>query len=383
MDTSSREARPHVVVWALGKPREGRALDAAEAAQILDLIAEAGTPVVMFTDVDPTERADLAELVRRGTRLGLRVAVTPAPHARITDDDLLDLGDAGLARLSVVIDGLDAAQHAAGRGSGGSVDHAFALLRRARELGIATQADTLVTLANLDDLVAFAHRLAALDVEVWNVSLPVDDRLDPETFEEVLRGLVDVAEWAPFEVKTTAAPQFRRALVERRRARAGVELGRGRLEALGARARQEGRPIDDGDGLLFIDAGGLVFPGPSLLIECGDARRDDPLVVYREHPLLRRLRDHAARLGKCGRCEFGILCGGCRARAFCTSGDVMSSDPSCGHRPIASSRSSSDAAPAVSQTRNLRARAEVARGARSASRARERVKVIGARTPRG
>jgi radical SAM protein with 4Fe4S-binding SPASM domain len=50
--------------------------------------------------------------------------------------------------------------------------------------------------------------------------------------------------------------------------------------------------------------------------------------VYRDHPLLRKIR--AAEFGgRCGRCEFRELCGGSRARAYATTGDPLAEDPAC------------------------------------------------------
>jgi hypothetical protein len=37
--------------------------------------------------------------------------------------------------------------------------------------------------------------------------------------------------------------------------------------------------------------------------------------------------------GRCGACELKGLCGGCRARAYGATGDVMAEDPLCTHVP--------------------------------------------------
>jgi hypothetical protein len=37
--------------------------------------------------------------------------------------------------------------------------------------------------------------------------------------------------------------------------------------------------------------------------------------------------------GRCGACELNGLCGGCRARAYGATGDVMAEDPLCTHVP--------------------------------------------------
>jgi hypothetical protein len=39
--------------------------------------------------------------------------------------------------------------------------------------------------------------------------------------------------------------------------------------------------------------------------------------------------------GRCGRCEYRLLCGGCRARALAASGDCLGEDPSCTYEPPA------------------------------------------------
>ena len=44
-----------------------------------------------------------------------------------------------------------------------------------------------------------------------------------------------------------------------------------------------------------------------------------------------RQRDHLG--GRCGPCELSSLCGGCRARAYGMTGDVMAEDPLCTHQP--------------------------------------------------
>jgi hypothetical protein len=54
--------------------------------------------------------------------------------------------------------------------------------------------------------------------------------------------------------------------------------------------------------------------------------------VWRDAPLVAALR--AGQLeGKCGRCEYRALCGGCRARALALEGSYLAADPSCVYEP--------------------------------------------------
>jgi len=46
-----------------------------------------------------------------------------------------------------------------------------------------------------------------------------------------------------------------------------------------------------------------------------------------------QLRDLNQLKGRCGRCEFKELCGGCRCRAYAAYGDYLQEDPACTYQP--------------------------------------------------
>jgi radical SAM protein with 4Fe4S-binding SPASM domain len=55
--------------------------------------------------------------------------------------------------------------------------------------------------------------------------------------------------------------------------------------------------------------------------------------IWRDSPLFRQLRDPGAIKGKCGVCEYKTICGGCRARAYETTGDYLEAEPYCIYQP--------------------------------------------------
>ncbi|GGN72842.1 hypothetical protein GCM10010112_41620 [Actinoplanes lobatus] len=62
--------------------------------------------------------------------------------------------------------------------------------------------------------------------------------------------------------------------------------------------------------------------------------RDQPLTdIYRSSSLFTALRDPDRLGGRCGVCEFRTVCGGSRARAYATTGDVFAEEPTCSYRP--------------------------------------------------
>jgi len=45
-----------------------------------------------------------------------------------------------------------------------------------------------------------------------------------------------------------------------------------------------------------------------------------------------KLRDFSAYEGSCGKCEYIDICGGCRARAYYYTGNLMAEEPWCFRR---------------------------------------------------
>jgi AdoMet-dependent heme synthase len=77
---------------------------------------------------------------------------------------------------------------------------------------------------------------------------------------------------------------------------------------------------------------GRLTPCPYLPEVAGDLRTQSFADVWFGSPLLRALRDREPG-GKCGSCEYRRVCGGCRARAFALTGDVLGPDDSCAYEP--------------------------------------------------
>ncbi len=306
---------------------------------MLGSVAAMGAPLMVLTGGDPAKRPDLVELVRHGSGLGLRVALTPSATPLVTRELLIELRDAGLARLAVSLDGASRGLHDGFRGVEGSHARTFEILRCARELGITTQVNTSITRFNRHELPAIADHLVDLGIELWGVFFVVPTGrgatevcLPASEVEEVLVWLATVAERCAFDVKTTAAPQFRRVLLQRKFQRENIV---GLRDGIGRAARG----VNDGQGVAFVSHIGEVSPSGFLPVPCGNVRDEGLAQIYRQHPVFRALRDPDTLGGKCGVCEFRKVCGGSRARAYATTRNVLAEDPACAYVPRALSPS--------------------------------------------
>ena len=297
--------------------RNPHELATKEAYALIDQIAEIRPPVFVLTGGDPLMRPDLAEIVRYAAERGLRVAISPSGTGRLTARALAELSAAGCRRLSLSIDGPDAETHDAFRGVQGTFARTLRAAEEAVEIGIELQINTTIARHNQDKIPEMAALVAHTGAKVWTAFFlvptgraQIEECLGAAEHEAAFAELFEISQRADFAVKTTEAPHFRRYVAQR--------------------VGSDGRPgIGDGRGFVFISHVGEIQPSGFLPITAGNVRTDRLLDVYRNDPVMRRLRDPDGFGGKCGTCEFRTLCGGSRARAYGFTGDPFAAEPCC------------------------------------------------------
>lgn len=312
-------------------------LSTVEAMALLDSIHRMGTPLCVFTGGDPAKRPDLVELVAYGRAIGLTMALTPSGTPLMTRALIAELKDAGLARLAVSVDGPTAEIHDAFRGVPGSFEESLRILREARELGLETQINFTLSRSTIGMVDAMADLTKRVGATMFVVFLVIPTgratsllSLRPREVESALERLAAIAADAPFQVKTTGAPHFRRVLMS---AHQGNVVNIGLHRDIHEGIVRGPRGITDGVGFAFISHTGEVFPSGFLPVAAGNVRTHDIGAIYRDSPLFRGLRDADALEGKCGICPFRRVCGGSRARAFAATGNAMAEDPACAYVP--------------------------------------------------
>jgi radical SAM protein len=327
--------------------RDDGELSTAEGKHLMDQVRRFGRPLFVLTGGDPLKRPDIVELVAHGASIGLRMGMTPSGTPLMTAEVLRELKDAGLSRLAVSLDGSTAAIHDRFRGVDGSYDWTLRMLRTARELGLSTQINTTVSRHNLDDFESLIELMGELGISLWSVFFLVptgraraEDIASPEEFERVFERMYDLSKTAPFDIKSTAAPQYRRVILQRQVAERRSGARGAKPEALTAGIGfsladgvGRGKGVNDGNGFLFVSHRGEIFPSGFLPKAEGNVRTHDLVEVYRESPLFRALRDPSQLKGKCGVCEYREVCGGSRARAYALTGDPLEAEPFCTHIP--------------------------------------------------
>lgn len=335
----------HCRAQAQPKP-DPRQLTTAEAIGVVDQIREMGDPILVVTGGDPLMRRDVYELLAYAVHKGLRTSLTPSATALVTPKSLARVRESGVLRVAISLDGPSAEVHDRFRGFSGSFQRTVEIMRDVREAGLTLQINTTVSRYNLPVLEEMPEIVAKAEAVQWSVFFLVptgrgkaEDMISAEDHERVFHWLYDLSRQGPFDVKSTAAPTYRRVAIQRARAEGGDSGGRSARPIAGAGYRfQDGlhRPalgVNDGKGFAFISHTGEVYPSGFLPLTAGNVR-DRPLAeIYRRSSLFRDLRDPDKLKGRCGACEFREVCGGSRARAWAVSGDYLAEDPSCVYQP--------------------------------------------------
>lgn len=335
--------RPFVVIWETTRAcalacKHCRAeadphahplqLSTTEGFELIDQIAEIKPPVFVLTGGDPAMRPDLLDLINYSREQGLFPALSPSATPRLLKMNFHELKKAGVHRISLSIDGPDRESHDAFRGVKGTWDWTLKAYEKCFDAGIPVQINTTITRDNANRLDDFIELLEDIEPVLWSVFVLVptgrgkfDDLPTPEQLERLLMRLHAHSIHAPYEVKTTEAPMYRR--VQRQHPEFG-EFKPSKRAPLG---------INDGKGFVFVSHTGEINPSGFLPFNAGNVRKDSLLDVYRNNATFQHLRDPDALKGKCGFCEYRSLCGGSRARAYAMTGNPFEGDPLCDYQP--------------------------------------------------
>lgn len=334
-------------------------LTTQEALRLIDQIKEFGNPILVITGGDPMMRRDLYDILTYAVQKGVRTALTPTTTRLVTAKALARVKEAGVRRVAISIDGPSDEAHDAFRGFRGSFDIAQGIARDVVAAGLSLQINTTISRYNLHLLEEMTQTVADLGAVQWSLFFLVPtgrgraaDMISAEEHERVFHWLYGLSRESPFDIKSTAAPAYRRVVIQRERekGRLAGEAGKATGTLAGAGYRYEDgldRPaqgVNDGRGFCFISHIGDVCPSGFLPLAAGNVREQSVVDIYRRSPLFQELRDPGRLKGTCGRCEFRQVCGGSRARAYAVTGDHLATDPSCVYDPPkvvdASSRSS-------------------------------------------
>jgi radical SAM protein with 4Fe4S-binding SPASM domain len=340
-------------------------LSLADGLRLIDGLRECGKLILVLTGGEPLLRSDVFDLAAYGVWRGLTMALA-TNGTLVTRTLAKQVVDAGFKRVSISLDGPDAETHDAFRRVPGAFDRAVDGFIHLKELGMSLQVNTTVTLHNRERLEEIHELVRKLGADAWHLFLLVPvgcgleyaaaAQLTPRDYEEVLWWIDDLAQHEPIQIRATCAPHAQRIRLQRQALETCPSSVMTRLpEPCGGQEREasatptqpsplkgEGREGETrrgclaGTGICFISHSGDVFPCGYLPVQAGDVRQQRFSEIWEQAPVFAELRAPDRLHGKCGACDYRVVCGGCRARAFGRTGDILAEEPFCTYLPPAS-----------------------------------------------
>jgi radical SAM protein with 4Fe4S-binding SPASM domain len=333
---------PHVVAWNLTRrcnlecahcyisagpleSAEGE-LSTAECRRITEeILALNPAPLFILSGGEPLLRDDLETIAAHATARGATVVVG-TNGTLLTDARIASLMAAGVTGVAVSVDSLDTHRHDAFRHGTGAFEATAAAIGRLRAHRLDFVVQTTVTKKSRSELARLVDWSADQGATSFNAYFLVAtgrgarlSDLNAEEYESALGELVEHHQrhLGRMMVRAKCAPHFMRLLHQ----------------------RTPDSPILDyatrcpcGTQYCRITPDGSLTPCPYIPTSAGSLRDTSFAALWRDAALFRELR--AGELGgRCGRCEYRAVCGGCRARALALEGDLLAADPSCVYEP--------------------------------------------------
>jgi radical SAM protein with 4Fe4S-binding SPASM domain len=335
-------------------------LTTEECRRVIDEIARVNPNVfLILTGGEPLLRRDLFDVAGHASARGF-TTVLGTNGVLLREPEARRMREHGVLGASISLDSTDRARHDGFRRLPGAWDGAVRATRVLGDAGLDFSLHMSVTDWNLAEVPAMIDLAKDLGAKVLNFFFLVRTGrgrdltdIDATAYERILTYLAKV------QGVGDGPPSFVRRL-----------LGMGGTAPDEAFEDPWSTPVGRADGLLIrakcaphfrrilwqlnpsspllqnyahgscpagkyycrITPEGDVTPCPYMPVSAGSLREASFDELWRRAPAFQALRDPTLG-GRCGRCEFSRVCGGCRCRAYATYGDFLAEDPACGYEP--------------------------------------------------
>ena len=323
-------------------------LSTQEIIDVAKSIRETGDPIMILTGGEPLVRKDFFEIAKACVGMFSRVAL--ATNGTIVDDEMAQrIVDVGIQRVSMSLDGANAATHDKFRGVPGSFDATLRGYDALARKGMSLQINATVAKHNINEVDDLLNMLLERKADAFHVFslVPVgcgatisdDMRLSPVELEKFLRWLFEksIELRDRIHIKATCAPQYYRIMREVSKEKGlampshGHGHGAGQVQPNAMSAMTRGCLA--GSAVCFLSRIGDVQPCGYLPVVVGNVRKKPFGEIWRTSEVFNALRDPNQLKGKCGTCGYRVICEGCRARAYAATDDFLAEDPDCFYQP--------------------------------------------------
>ena len=318
-------------------------LSTEEAMKVVDQIADFGVTSLAFSGGEPLMRKDFFEVARHAVDAGLYVSLA-TNGTLLNEENVKKLKEIGLHYVEVSVDGANAKTHDFFRGKSGAFDQTIQGLKNCLKKDICTCIAVTGTKNNLTEIPAVLEMAENMGIDRFTLFnfVPVGRGKDiiaadpsPQEREALLSYLnKQLSEDHKIAILSTTPQLARVALQAYSPTQDDIIMPLAHMEA--TKISKRAKALADfiggcGAGRLYcaISPEGNVQPCVFLPLVVGNLKTERIEDIWFNSPVFKDLRDRGNLKGRCGKCEYKFVCGGCRARAFTYHNDYLMSDPGC------------------------------------------------------
>jgi len=298
----------------------------SDVYQIIDKLYEAGAGIIDFGGGEPLLRNDIFDILSYSKDIGLYTSIS-TNGTLLNKDYIKRLKTLGIDHVCISLDGAKSETHDHIRNKKGTYEKTVNGIKNCVNAGINTQISTVFMKSNIDELVGIYNLLKSLDVDGWYVYdfIPAgrgrklqDEILESKERQQLFARLQELAVLSnmlikpyPYSITINSACEKDTYFYEKYGRL--TELFKGCLAAR---------------WVCHVSSNGDIHPCHLLPHKLGNLKQQ----VFRDiwldtsNLVLKELRDRTLLKGDCGTCGYRDVCGGCRARAYWSTGDYLGSD---------------------------------------------------------
>ena len=313
-------------------------LSLEEKLNLVDQLDRAGVAAVAISGGEPTIHPHFLRIVKELSSRGIHTSVATNGWTFADMENLKKAVEAGIKYVEVSVDSAKPEKHDKFRGIPGAWEHAIKALENAVELGVSHGMAVVMdkeTYQEIDDILDLAESIGVKRVIFFNLvptgraedMVKVD--LSPEEREEFMKEVYRQMKKRKLEILTTA-PQYARVTLLESQGKnvTPAHFYIGENNAVKTLAEFIG---GCGAGRIYagIEPDGTVVPCVFLPLPVGNIRVKPFKEIWENSRIFNLLRDRDNFTGQCRNCPYRNICGGCRARAYHYTLDVLGDDPGC------------------------------------------------------
>lgn len=320
-------------------------LTTKQALAVVDQLADTGVTALAFSGGEPLTRKDFFEVARHAADRGLYISLA-SNGTLLTKENVRKVKEAKVNYIDVSIDGASAKTHDDFRGVPGTFEKALAGLKNCVEADLCVCIATTVGKNNMSELPAIIDLAEEIHAERFTYfnfiptgrgKAHLDQDLSPQEREDVMRYLLNRMSAGCKTTILATAPQLARVALQCQGPTSTGEVTMSMAHMQTVKVTKKAVPLGEfiggcGAGRLYcsISPQGDVHPCVFLPVNVGNLKTQKFQDIWYNAPLFNAFRDRDNLKGTCGKCQYKLICGGCRARsAAYHNGDTLNGDPGC------------------------------------------------------